>query len=280
VIIAGSVTYDTIVREGACFRKIGGVSAYAGLTFRLHGIRTAAACNVAPRDRRVRNLFRQYDILVCDGPTPVTTRFVNVQTGDSRRQEAPRLADPVRLIPLLPLLKSVAHVHLGPLHPADLHPEWLAILSRVHKTVSLDVQGYVRKIRDGRVFPAVSKRLPEALRLSRFVKADSEEMAVILERFRMKIETFQDTFGIDELLVTSGRRGGTLRLASGEQIAYEACPAGRESDTTGAGDVLFAAYLARRLYRNESPDASIRHAARIAADQVAGRFIASETLLI
>ncbi|MBN1893247.1 hypothetical protein JW906_02085, partial [bacterium] len=56
--------------------------------------------------------------------------------------------------------------------------------------------------------------------------------------------------------------------------------AGPPGDTTGAGDVLFAAYLAVRMHRGRGRKEALHHAARIASDHVCGLYIPPEDLLI
>ncbi len=278
--IVGSATHDLIVNGAKRTRKIGGVVTYAGMTFQRLEIQPVVVSNVAQRDGRIRQLFAENDIPLFSGATAVTTRFVNIYEGEIRRQKAPSLADPIRLTPIWPFLKSTTHIHLGPLHPDDLHPDCLALLSHFKGKITLDVQGYIRKIRNRRVVPAVSKYLADALRLAHIVKAGSEEMAVIFEKYEMDSRQLQTFFHIDELLVTAGRKGGFVQLANGERIDFKACPVDCEVDATGAGDVLFAVYLIKRIYRELSVEASIQFAAQVAADQVAGRFIQYETLLL
>jgi hypothetical protein len=235
---------------------------------------------IAARDGWIQRWFATHSIPLISGSTPVTTRFVNVYEGEIRRQEAPCLANPIRFVPVLPLIKYVTHVHLGPLHLNDLHPGCLTFLSHYRHMITLDVQGYVRKVCNRRIVPTVSKHLARALHLAHIVKAGSEEMVVILEKYRMDLRGFQTFFQIDELLVTSGRRGGFVRMADGARVNFSAYPVNHEVDATGAGDVLFAAYLVKRVYHRLSIKASIQYAAQVAADQVAGRFVGPETLLI
>ena len=51
-------------------------------------------------------------------------------------------------------------------------------------------------------------------------------------------------------------------------------------DTTGAGDVFFAAYLVSRLHERRSIRESCEHATRVAARHVEGRYITEESLRV
>jgi sugar/nucleoside kinase (ribokinase family) len=49
-------------------------------------------------------------------------------------------------------------------------------------------------------------------------------------------------------------------------------------DPTGAGDVFFAAYTAARFLQRRTAAAASRHAARLSAEHIAGRYIPAERL--
>ena len=72
--------------------------------------------------------------------------------GDARRQELLACAAPIAAAQLGPVLAGVEHVYLGPLHPRDLAEDVLAAIDGV---VSLDIQGYVRRIEGTQVHQGV-----------------------------------------------------------------------------------------------------------------------------
>jgi hypothetical protein len=51
--IAGSTTIDKIVAEDQIYSKLGGVTTYAGITYRRHGIPVLIASNLAERDLKI-----------------------------------------------------------------------------------------------------------------------------------------------------------------------------------------------------------------------------------
>ena len=280
VMIVGSATIDKIVQCGQTTSKIGGVVTYAGLTFREHGIQTTVRCNISKRDKKLFDLYRQHQIRLVNGPTSLTTRFVNNLEGDLRRQEAPGRAERIRIHPALPELRLSSHIHLGPLFPEDLHPDSLPLLAWKGRLVTLDVQGYIRQVRGKQVVPRVSKHLKQALEIAHVVKAGSQEMDMILDTYRLDVAALKSRFQLREILITSGERGGSLISENGERIEYEAAPVERIVDTTGAGDVLFAAYLAKRFYEGFSVNDAITHASQVAALQVSDQYIPGKSLRI
>ncbi len=280
VIVIGSAALDTVDFGGRTRRKIGGVATYAGVTFRRHGLGTAVAANVAAADVPLFRLYTEEGLLWTNGPTRATTRFINRETGAGRAQEMPSAADPIRCNAWLAERPTIRHVHLGPLHPDDIHMDTLSLAADGRYFVSLDVQGYVRGVADGRIVPRVSDRLETALAAADAVKADETEWKLILAHFKSDTAGLQARLGFGELLLTAGARGGRLIGRDGLVIDYEPgpVPPGRVEDPTGAGDVFFAAYLAGRHHEGWTDRESLSHAARIAALHVTGKYLTPASL--
>ncbi len=277
-VVVGSVTIDRNVFADRTLVKVGGAAAYAGLTYRRHALATHVVCNVAPADDAILSALRREGILVSSGRTARTTRFVNRVAPAGRTQAAPSLAAPIRARQIAAVLPSVDCLHLGPLHPDDIDPRGYALVAEANKRVVLDVQGLVRRVDRGRIVPAASEHLTAALRAADIVKADADELQVVLAGCGAAIETLMDRFGIAEWVVTRGPRGGCIHLRGSRPERYEPTPAGTVGDPTGAGDVFLAAYTAARFKQGEPPAAAGRLAARLAAEHVAGRFIAPAAL--
>lgn len=280
VIVIGSATLDTIRFGGRTRRKIGGVATYAGVTFRRHGLGTAVAANVAAADVPLFRLFSDEGLLWTNGPTRATTRFINRETGAGRAQEMPSAADPIRCGAWLAERATIRHVHLGPLHPDDIHPDTLSLAASGRYFVSLDVQGYVRGVEDSRIVPRVSDRIETALAAADAVKADETEWERILARFGSDTAGLRSRLGFGELLLTAGAEGGRLISRDGSVLHYAPVPVPPEQveDPTGAGDVFFAAFLAGRHHEGWTERESLEHAARIAAQHVSGGYLTPAAL--
>ena len=272
VTVIGSATIDRIEQSRSTTVKMGGVVVYSGITFRNHGLITGAVTNVAAQDQWLLNILRQHQVEVFNGVTPATTMFVNHVEGDDRWQEMPISAAPITVRQVERALKGGHHVHLGPLHPADIEPGVLRLLRRSSATVSLDVQGYVRHVENSRVSCKVSDHLAEALSCSTLVKAASRELEAILGYYGMSIEEVISIYDLREAIVTAGRRGGYVATAS-NVVSYQAKAVEHEVDPTGAGDVFFASYLVSRIHARQSIEEACEHAASLAARQVEGRYI-------
>ena len=77
IAIVGSTTIDRIVDENQSILKLGGVTTYAGITYRRHGIPCYIVSNLAGRDLTIQVKLQEEGILVLAGAADQTTRFVN-----------------------------------------------------------------------------------------------------------------------------------------------------------------------------------------------------------
>jgi sugar/nucleoside kinase (ribokinase family) len=265
VVIIGSATIDTIVQNNQENTKIGGVVSYAGLAFRRQKIDTKVITNIGEEDQDVCDFFIRNKISLLRGHTPTTTRFINVYINDQRHQMVPVTASPIEITPFADAIIKTSHIHLGSLFPTDIDPEQIKLLATYHGHISLDVQGLVREIRDGRVYPEVSQHLIPFLTLSHSIKADAKEMDLILAYLQLSLNQFQQKYKINEILVTTGKQGGYLVTADGRTIRYNAYPAKGIKDKTGSGDMFFAVYLAHHLHGHKDISTSLSQAAKTTA---------------
>jgi len=278
VAVVGSVTIDSIIENRKTSERLGGVVTYGGLTFQRLGVQSAIVTNIAASDRAVLEVLVAEGVTVHAGTSAVTTRFVNRAEADWREQLMPAAADPITAGQLKPLLSDIRHFHAGPLHPGDIEPQAIALMAESKHLVSLDVQGYLRRSENGRIVPAVSKTIEESLRAAHIIKADEEEMTLMLDHFRLSLPGFLQRFRIDEAVITRGSRGASVWTRSGEGFHFGAEPVRRVVSAVGAGDVFFAAYLASHIYRRLDIDMAAMFAAGLAAKQVGGKHLAPTLL--
>ena len=275
VAVIGSATIDRVVQDGVVAYKRGGVVAYAGLTFAELGVETRVLTNVAEADRAMLAVLQQRGIAVYVGESAATTCFVNYVDGDARRQELLACAAPIAAVQLGPVLAGVEHVHLGPLHPRDLAEDVLAAIDGV---VSLDIQGYVRRIEGTQVYQGVANGLYAALQRADSVKTSNDELELVLADCGLTLDQLMRDCSVAEWVVTEGSHGGWVASGKGERTKFASAPVAMVADPTGAGDVFFAAYLAHRLHRGAGIAKAAQCAAALAARQVGGGFIDGETL--
>ena len=278
VLVVGSVTIDRIVENRRTSERLGGVVTYGGLTFQRLGVATAVVTNIADGDSDLLGVLAGEGVAVRAGGSLRTTRFVNESRGDFREQLMPEAASPISSAQVKPFLAKVRHFHAGPLHPDDIDPQAVALMAESKKLVSLDVQGYLRRLVNGRVVPGLSQGLEEALHSAHIIKADEGELTLMLDHFRESLPGFLKRFRIDEAVITRGSRGASVWTRFGEGWHFAAEAVRRPVSTVGAGDVFFAAYLAAHVYRKLDIDLAAGFAAGVAARQVAGKHIAPSAL--
>ena len=278
IAVVGSTTIDEIVDNSRSFFKLGGVTTYSGITYRRHGINTLVVSNVAEPDLAMLETLYHEKIVVCRGKSRHSTRFVNYIKGDSRTQKLQRQAEPIRSMQIKEILDQVDSLHLGPLYPLDIDWEAADLLRNSNRLLFLDIQGLTRMQRNRRIYTSISEHMERALDIAHIVKASEAEYDALLDFFRMDPMELIHRFNLSEMVVTSGEKGGFVQNCSGDKYVYQAHRIESPPDPTGAGDVFFAAYLVGRYADKKDIADACRYAARIAAQQVEGKYITADML--
>jgi len=179
-------------------------------------------------------------------PTEHTLCFENIYEADQDRrvQRVSQTADPFDAASLQTVNATI--FHLGPLLIGDIPAELIIQLARRAK-VSLDVQGFLRKLSGENVVPADWPAKKELLPHVQVLKANDEEAAVLTgEKDIHKAATVLAAWGVTEVVITLGSKG-SLVYADG---VFTEIPAYRPKavvDATGCGDTYMAGYLYQRL---------------------------------
>jgi sugar/nucleoside kinase (ribokinase family) len=278
ICVVGSTTIDQVIAGNQSIYKVGGVTAYSGITYSRHGIDTIIVSNLSGQDLGILDTLHAENITVFREESEYTTRFVNYYKGGFRRQEMPQTARSIGTHQIRAILDKVGCLHLGPLHPLDIGLETLALLRNSNLAIFLDVQGYTRMAENKKIYPAVSEFLETALTIAQITKANAAELKAILGYFQTNLQTLMYRFKIDEFVVTFGKDGGFVQKQSGKTFQYDAGKVQSPVDPTGAGDVFFAAYILGRFLGNKEIDDACRYAARVAAQQVEGKYITIDRL--
>jgi sugar/nucleoside kinase (ribokinase family) len=276
--ILGSTTIDKIIAENSLYQKLGGVTTYAGITYRRHGIPVLIASNMAENDLKYLDKLTAENISVFGLNSDHSTTILNRYNGDRRDMEILHQSSSIEFSQIQSILEKVGCLHLGPLHPLDIEAGALNSLRTSGRMVILDVQGYTRMIRNRKVFQRVCSLMPTALELAHIAKANESEFTAILDFFGMTSAELVNHFEIKELVVTLGRKGGFVQTRNGDVFHYEAVKIHGLDDPTGAGDVFLAAYVVGRILHNKNISASCTSAAKISARQLMGNYITAHEL--
>lgn len=263
ICVIGHITQEVVRIGGARDqRMLGGAAYYAGVALGRLGLDTAVVTKTAPpyTAGTLRQL-RGAGITVYPREGGRTTYFENTYAGDDLDRRTQRVvvnADPFETADLEGITADT--IHLGPLTAGEMPVSFLGAVSRLDVRVSLDVQGFVRAIEDGKIVAAAWEEAQQGLEYVDIVKADLAE-ALILTGRRDPGEAARVIAGMgpSEVILTDGSAGSYV-LAQGRFHQIPAYRPRSAVDPTGCGDTYMAGYL---FSRRQSDD--VQEAARFGA---------------
>jgi len=243
----GHITLDKVVTTKAVVHMAGGTSFYFSNAIRNMGVKYTLVTALAEKESYIVSDLRAKGIEIKLLPSAHTVYFENIYTKDQdhRVQKVTQKADPFTVEQLLGVEARI--FHLGPLLADDMPVELIRTLSQ-RGMVSLDVQGYLRKVQNTDVCPIEWPAKKEALRYVSILKANESEMLVLTgnEDVRESARILHD-WGVKEVVITLGSRGSVIYK---EGVFYDIpayVPATSVVDATGCGDTYMAGYLSQRI---------------------------------
>jgi len=255
-LVLGHLTLD----QTASGPVLGGTSAYAALTARAHGLRTAVVTSAADDI----DLSALTEISVARLPSESTTTFLNLHDGATRQQVL--LARAFDLDPLLVPSgwRSAPLVHLAPV-AAEIAP---ALVDHFPESALIGVtpQGWMRRW-DGTGRVGFASWAPAGLAIGQ-----AHAVVVSLEDLGGNEGEVESLAAASRLLVVTEGALGARVYWNGDVRRFAAPPA-EQVDPTGAGDI-FAASFFIRLHQTQDPWEAARYANVLAAHSVARRGIA------
>ena len=201
--------------------------------------------SVAESEMHYVDDLREKGIEIWAYPSKHTVYFENIygENQDNRTQNVLQQADPFTIAQLQEVESQI--FHLGPLLANDIPTELIKYLSEKGK-VSLDAQGYLRKVENQKVYPTDWPDKQKALQYVHALKADEAEMAVLTGC--SDVETgakMLADWGVKEVVITNGSMGSTI-YSEGIFYDIKAYPPVNAEDATGCGDTYMAGYLYSR----------------------------------
>jgi sugar/nucleoside kinase (ribokinase family) len=251
----GHITLDKVVTPQSVVHMAGGTAFYFSNAMSKLGKDYILVTAVAPREMNFISDLRAAGVTVEALPSAYTVYFENIYTADQdhRTQRVLQTADAFTV-------DQLAHIdarifHLGPLLSGEIPVALVKALSK-KGIVSLDVQGYLRVVRDKNVHAVDWPDKVEALRYVDILKASLSEMEVLTGHtdIRKGAGTLA-AWGVSEVVITMGSKGSlVLKDHTFYDIpAYN--PGTAVMDATGCGDTYMAGYLYQRLNDRRPQDA-------------------------
>ena len=244
----GHITKDKIVTPNRTVYMAGGTSFYFAYAINQlpNDVSFSLVTAMDPTEKEPVEKMLKAGIDVTLNPSRNTVFFENIygENQNERKQRVLAKADPFTIQQLERVEAKV--FHLGSLLSDDFSPEVVAYLaSKGH--VSIDVQGYLREVRDEKVFPIDWKDKMEVLKHTYYLKVNETEMETItgLKDPREAAKLIH-SWGVTEVIITLGSEGSLIYL-DGEFYEIPAYAPHEVVDATGCGDTYSAGYLYKRL---------------------------------
>lgn len=256
----GHITLDKVVTPKSTVFMPGGTSFYVSNAIRhLDAIDYSLVTAVGASEMPVVDDLRTKGIEVKSFESAHSVCFENIygENQNNRTQRVTAKADPFTAEQLETTDARI--YHLGALLADDFPLEVVACLSE-KGMVSVDSQGYLREVRDEKVYATDWKDKLQALQYIHFLKANEHEMEVLTGYSDARSAACQlYDWGVKEVLLTFGSMGSVLYDGTTFYPIPAYIPRGIV-DATGCGDTYMAGYLYQR-----AKGASMADAGRFAA---------------
>lgn len=242
----GYITRDKVVTPGNTVYMPGGTAFYfAKAVSRLQAEDFLLVTALAEEDRAAADDITNEGIEVKLVPTAHSHSFENIY-GDNpndRRQRVTAQADPFCIEDLKDVQADI--IHLGTLLADDFSLEVIKHLAG-KSTLAADVQGFLRKVENEKVYPVDWAEKKEALKYIHTLKANESEMEVLTGCSEPhEAALLIADWGVKTVLLTLGDKG-SLIYSGGQFYDIPAYPTLQVVDATGCGDTYMAGYLYKR----------------------------------
>lgn len=239
----GHITHDVVITPKFTAHMPGGTAYYFAKALKnLDHSGFKLVTSVGESEMNVVDELRNDGISVDVIPSRNSVYFENKYGADmnNRTQRVLAKADPFTTDKLNGLTSTI--YHLGTLLADDFSLDVIKELSK-RGTVSVDVQGYLRKVEGEQVVAVDYSQKKEAMQYISILKANEMEMEVLTgTNDPYKAGVILAEWGCPEVLLTLGDKG-SLIYANGNFHEIPALPAKDLVDATGCGDTYMAGYL-------------------------------------
>lgn len=255
IVCIGHITHDHIITpQNPGVDCAGGTAYYVAWAMQAlphdvdFGIVTAVGNDLTAEVERIRKA----GIEVVAHPCPTSVYFENKYGANmnNRKQRVLSKAAPFTIDQLKDVEAKV--FHLGTLLQDDFAPEVVEYLASKGR-VCVDVQGYLREVRDRHVYAVDWKDKLRVLKSTDILKVNEHEIDVLTgEKDLHKAAELIHSWGVREVLITLGSYGSVI-YADGKFYEIPGYPPRETIDATGCGDTYAAGYLYARA-KGATPD--------------------------
>lgn len=243
----GHITKDKIVTPHRVVYMAGGTSFYFAYAINQlpNDVSFSLVTSMDPTETEPAEKMRQAGIDVTLNASRNTVFFENIygENQNERKQRVLAKADPFTI-------EQLEHVdakvyHLGSLLSDDFSNAVVEYLAKKGK-VSIDVQGYLREVRDEKVYPIDWKDKLKVLKNTYYLKVNEIEMETITGlKDAHEAAKLLHSWGVTEVIITLGSEGSLIYV---DDTFYEipAYAPHEVVDATGCGDTYSAGYLYQR----------------------------------
>ncbi|RHJ90799.1 carbohydrate kinase family protein [Parabacteroides bouchesdurhonensis] len=242
----GHITLDKIVTPKKTVYMPGGTSFYFSHAIKhFDDIDYALVTALAESEMKTVHELRAEGVDVAVMPSKYSVYFENIygENQDNRKQRVLAKADPFTVDYLQDINARI--FHLGSLLADDFSLDVIKYLSQ-KGLVSADSQGYLREVRDSKVYAIDWVEKTEALKYIHFLKANEHEMEVLTGYTDVTNAAKQlYAWGVKEVLITLGSMGSVIY----DGKDFHRIPAYKPKDivdATGCGDTYMTGYLYQR----------------------------------
>lgn len=244
----GHITKDKIVTPNRTVYMAGGTSFYFSYAINQlpKDVTFSLVTAMDPTEKEPVEKMLKAGIDVSMNASRNTVFFENIygENQNERKQRVLAKADPFTI-------QQLEHVdakvfHLGSLLADDFPTEVVEYLANKGR-VSIDVQGYLREVRDEKVYPIDWKEKLKVLKHTYYLKVNETEMETITGlKDAHEAAKLIHAWGVTEVIITLGSEGSLVYV---DDKFYEipAYPPHEVVDATGCGDTYSAGYLYKRL---------------------------------
>lgn len=263
IVILGHLARDIIEVDGKSHKSLGGAVYYGGIAGAHIGLKVAIITKLKKEDFTFLNVFKKKGIKCFASPSEQTSGLKNIYSSENfehREYEPLGFAGIFEKQEILDFITK--YFVIGGILAGEVDLELLNhIFSKYPEKLCLDIQGFIRKIENKKVFyePLSVEEKEAILSKIKILKVDQREARVLTNQKdinRASRELVE--LGPEEVLVTH-QKGITVN-ASGD-IYFFPWKNKTSLGRTGRGDTAFISYLGARL--SKPPEEALKFSAAL-----------------